>query len=172
MSRIAAPVQRTRRMPRPRKIFDPGVDGAGSAIHAAAGPNDTNGASMTTSAADGGAGGVTEAADAQASGIKLEHGGVGDPRIGQEPRAGAAGVEEQQRGTAGDPGKAENVLAAYLLFAGKRDLGDAEACAVRRAVADVLHRGGDFAAMAAFHRAVAAAGEDERDRRGGSGAAR
>ena len=42
--------------------------------------------------------------DLQPVGIKLEHGRVGDPRIGKEPRAGRVGVEEQQRGAAGHAG--------------------------------------------------------------------
>ena len=43
--------------------------------------------------------------DVQAAGIKLEHGRVGDPRIGHQPRARLRGVEKQQRGAAGDAGE-------------------------------------------------------------------
>ncbi len=76
--------------------------------------------------------------DAQPAGIKLEHRGLRDPRIGQQPDARLPGIEEQQRGASGDAGEAQDVLAADFMLAGERDLGNAEADAVGGAVADVL----------------------------------
>ena len=103
--------------------------------------------------------------DAQSARVKLEHGGVRDPRIGQQPRARVAGIEEQQRAVAGDAGEREDFLAADAAFAAERDLADAEAGGARRLIAKILHLGGDLGGVAAAHDAVADAGEQQ-ERRG------
>ena len=110
--------------------------------------------------------------DAQPVGIKLEHGGVRDPRIGHQADARLSGVEEQQRRAAGDAGKTEDVVAADFMFAGERDFGNAEADAVGRGVADVLDLRGDHLAVAAFDHAVKSAGEQQQGGGRGTGAAR
>ncbi len=108
----------------------------------------------------------------QPAGIKLEHRGLRDPRIGQQPEARLRGIEKQQRGAAGHSGKAQDVLAADFMLAGERDLGNAEAGAVGSSIADVLHLRGDRRRMAAFDHAVIGAGEQQHGGGAGAGAAR
>ena len=110
--------------------------------------------------------------DAQAVGIKLEHRGLRDPRVAQQPMAGLRGIEEQQRGAAGHAGKAEDVFAADFTLAGERDLGNAEAHTVGGRIADVLNLGGDHRAVAAFDHAVPGAGEQQQSGGAGAGAVR
>src|SRR5690606_15444672 len=85
-----------------------------------------------------------------------------------EPLARGAGVEEEQRGAAGDAGGGEHPLAAELVRATERDFGDAEAERACGVVAEVLHARGHGLPVAALERAVAHAGEQQQ--RGGGGA--
>ena len=70
------------------------------------------------------------------------------------------------------PASARMSLAADFMFAGERDLGNAEAGAVGGGIADVLHLRGDRRHMAALDHAVAGAGEQQQGGGRGADAAR
>ncbi len=94
-------------------------------------------------------------ADLQTVGIKLEHGGVGDPGIGHEPGARRLRIKEQKRGVAGHAGDRQHLFAADFLRAGQRNGGNTETGGVGRLVAGVLQPIDDVGDMAAGDGAVA-----------------
>ena len=93
--------------------------------------------------------------DLQAVGIKLQHRRIGDPRIGHQPRARRVGVEEQQRGAAGDAGGGENFFAADFLLAGQRNRGDAQADRIRNRIARILEPSDQVGEVLALDDAIA-----------------
>ena len=110
--------------------------------------------------------------DLQPVRIELEHGGVGDPRICQQPLARRIGVEEQKRGAAGDAGRGEDFFAADFLLAGERDRRDAEAERVGRDIACILGPVDHLGHMLSGDRAIDQRAGNEQDRSDDAGAAR
>ena len=111
--------------------------------------------------------------DMQPARIELEHGGIGDPGVGLEPRPRLAGVEEQQRRPPGDAGGVENVLAASArrwpasaieVMRKPAEVGDG--------VAEIAEFRHDHRQMPAADGAVGDARQHERQRGGDAGAAR
>ena len=112
-------------------------------------------------------------ADLQFAGIELQHGGVGDPRIGLQPlaRTGhARGTDSEVRPVI--VGGGEHLFPADILVAGDRDRHDAEADRIGGLVADILQAVDDRRDVVALDDAVAQAGEHDHDRGGDAGAAR
>ena len=111
-------------------------------------------------------------ADLQLAGIELEHGRIGDPRIGLEPLARVLDVQEQQRGGAGDARGGEHLIAAEMVIADERERDDAEARRIGEAVARVPERGDQGCNMLALDGAVGQAGQHQGSGSGGSRPAR
>ena len=110
--------------------------------------------------------------DMQPARVELEHGGIGNPGIGLEPRPRLAGVKEQQRRPPGDAGRCQNVLAAQPTLTSKGNRGDAEARQIGDGVAEVAEFRHDHRQMPAADGAIGGTRHDERQRRGDAGTTR
>ena len=110
--------------------------------------------------------------DQQAVRIKLEHGGIRNPRVRYQPAARAFGIEEQQRRPAGHAGKGQRLLAADLVSAAHRDCGNAKAERICGLVAGNFQRIADRGHMAADDSAVGHRRGKQQQRRRDAGALR
>ena len=110
--------------------------------------------------------------DLQPPGIKFQHRGLADPRIGLELVANRIGIQKQQRRAAIDPADREHLVLAQLLAAVDADGGDTKSGGIGQRVAGIAQRLGQFLDMTAFDDAETCAAEQDQHGGGDAGAVR